>query len=155
MSSKYDDVFVCTTDTVLGLGTSIKSNSLHLLYELKKRDISKKIIILVSSLQQAQEITNWDDKAIEYAKKYWPGAVSLIVNGQGFRMPNQQGLLQFLEKEGPCFVTSCNISDHETAKSIKEAKEIFPQIKRFYDFGPMSQKASKIIDVNSGKIIRE
>ncbi|MGX9340443.1 L-threonylcarbamoyladenylate synthase [Mycoplasma sp. 4044] len=155
MTNKYDDVFVTTTDTVLGLGVRLKDNNLDLLYELKQRDLTKKIIILVADIEQAKQIVEWNQKAEQVAEKYWPGAVSLIVKGQGFRMPNQPKLLEFLRKNGPCYVTSCNISNQQVAKNLEEAKKIFPQLTKFYDFGELSGQPSKIIDLDNGKIIRE
>ncbi|QJR44421.1 Sua5/YciO/YrdC/YwlC family protein [Mycoplasma miroungirhinis] len=154
MNNKFKDVFICTTDTVMGLGVRLKDNNINLLYELKQRDLDKKIIILVSSSNQVLEITSLNENALEYIQKYWPGAVTLIINGIGFRMPNQQKLLDFLNKNGPCYVTSCNKSGYPVAKNIQEAKNLFPEVRNFYNFGKMSQKPSLIIDVDTKTILR-
>ncbi|MBU4691205.1 Sua5/YciO/YrdC/YwlC family protein [Mycoplasma zalophi] len=154
MNNKFKDVFICTTDTVMGIGVKMKDNNINLLYELKQRNLDKKIIILVSSIKQVEQITNLNQNALDYIQKYWPGAVTLIINDIGFRMPNQDKLLGFLEQNGPCYVTSCNKSGFPVAKNIEEAKILFPEVTNFYKFGEMSQKPSLIIDVDTQKILR-
>ncbi|MBN3534925.1 L-threonylcarbamoyladenylate synthase [Mycoplasma procyoni] len=150
---KYSDVFLTTTDTVVGIGVPVKANKLELLYELKNRDLSKKIIILVGSIEQAREFKEWNSKADEFAQKYWPGQVSLIVNNQGFRMPNQKGLLELLEKIGPCFVTSANLSG-QAPLSIEEAQKVFSKVKKVYNFGVGTGTPSKIIRIEDEKELR-
>ncbi|MGV2392448.1 UNVERIFIED_CONTAM: Sua5/YciO/YrdC/YwlC family protein [Campylobacter lari] len=53
----FDEIFVCTTDTVNGIGGPVNQNTLDCLYYLKNRDISKKIIILVGSIEQAKKFS--------------------------------------------------------------------------------------------------
>lgn len=69
-------------------------------------------------------------------------------------MPNNKKLLELILNEGPFYLTSCNISNEETIKSIEEAKKVFPNL-IYFDFGLGSNKASKIIDTKDGRIIRE
>ncbi|UWD34330.1 Sua5/YciO/YrdC/YwlC family protein [Mesomycoplasma molare] len=150
---KYDDLFITTTDTLVGIGIPVKCNKIELLYEIKKRNLEKKIIILVSSINQARQFEEWNQQAEELAKKYWPGNTTLIVNEQGFRMPNQKGLLNLLEKEGPCWVTSANISG-EKSLDLEEAKKKFFMIKKVYNFGVGSNIPSKIIRVETLEELR-
>ena len=131
-NNKYSNLIITTTDTVLGLGGKINEEVKNNIYELKGRDRAKKLIILVASLKQAR----------------------IVVNDQGFRMPNQKLLLDFLEKNGPMYMTSCNISNAPVCKTIEEAKEIFPEITNIYNFGNMSQKPSMIIRAEDKKILR-
>ncbi|UVD81588.1 Sua5/YciO/YrdC/YwlC family protein [Mycoplasma iguanae] len=148
----YDKIFITTTDTLVGIGCFDYEN-LELIYELKKRPFDKKIIILVGSIEQARKFKNWNQQADELAKKYWPGPVSLIVNGQGFRMPNQQGLIDFLLEKGPAFVTSANLSG-QNPLTFEQAIENFKEVKTAYNFGKGSNIASTIIDVGTGKKLR-
>ncbi|WP_436358896.1 Sua5/YciO/YrdC/YwlC family protein [Mycoplasma sp. 480] len=150
---KYKDVFITTTDTVVGIGIPVKTKKIDLLYELKQRDINKKIIILVASIEQAREFWEWNSQAEELAKKFWPGNITLIVNNQGFRMPNQKGLQTFLEKTGPCWVTSANISGQKNL-TIKEAQKVFNKIKQVYNFGEGSNEPSQIIKVETLERLR-
>ncbi|WP_330463412.1 Sua5/YciO/YrdC/YwlC family protein [Metamycoplasma gateae] len=154
MTNKYNKLFISTTDTILGIGGPVDNNTENLIYEIKGRDRNKKIIILVSSIKQARKFPQWNQEAEKLAKKYWPGAVTLVVNDQGFRMPNQKLFLEYLEKNGPVYMSSCNLSNAPVCKTIENAKIIFPEITNIYNFGTMSQQPSKIIRVEDGEILR-
>lgn len=149
----FEKIFICTTDTVTGIGGPICQETLDALYYLKKRPKSKKIMILVASLKQAQSFKEWSKEANDLALKYWPGAYSIITNNQGFRMPNNKKLLEFLEKNGPMYVTSANISTQEPI-DIKDANKVFPEVKNVYDFGKGKGIASHIIDAQSNEWLR-
>lgn len=152
---KYNELIISTTDTVLGIGGKVNEKIKKLIYEIKGRDENKKLIILVSSIKQARMFLEWNIQAEQYAKKYWPGATTLVVNNQGFRMPNQKKLLEYLEQNGPIYMSSCNLSNAPVCKTIEDAKLIFPEIKNIYNFGKMSQQPSQIIRVEDGEILRK
>ena len=152
---KYNELIISTTDTVLGICGKVNEKIKKLIYEIKGRDENKKLIILVSSIKQARKFPEWNIQAEQYAKKYWPGATTLVVNNQGFRMPNQKKLLEYLEKNGPIYMSSCNLSNAPVCKTIEDAKLIFPKIKNIYNFGKMTQQPSQIIRVEDGEILRK
>lgn len=154
-NKKYSELIISTTDTVLGIGGKVNEKIKKLIYEIKGRDENKKLIILVSSIKQARMFPEWNIQADQYAKKYWPGATTLVVNNQGFRMPNQKKLLEYLEQNGPIYMSSCNLSNAPVCKTIEDAKLIFPEIKNIYNFGKMSQQPSQIIRVEDGEILRK
>lgn len=154
-NKKYSELIISTTDTVLGIGGKVNEKIKKLIYEIKGRDENKKLIILVSSIKQARMFSEWNIQAEQYAKKYWPGATTLVVNNQGFRMPNQKKLLEYLEQNGPIYMSSCNLSNAPVCKTIEDAKLIFPEIKNIYNFGKMSQQPSQIIRVEDGEILRK
>ncbi len=154
-NKKYSELIISTTDTVLGIGGKVNEKIKKLIYEIKGRDENKKLIILVSSIKQARMFPEWNIQAEQYAKKYWPGATTLVVNNQGFRMPNQKKLLEYLEQNGPIYMSSCNLSNAPVCKTIEDAKLIFPEIKNIYNFGKMTQQPSQIIRVEDGEILRK
>lgn len=154
-NKKYSELIISTTDTVLGIGGKVNEKIKKLIYEIKGRDENKKLIILVSSIKQARMFPEWNIQAEQYAKKYWPGATTLVVNNQGFRMPNQKKLLEYLEQNGPIYMSSCNLSNAPVCKTIEDAKLIFHEIKNIYNFGKMSQQPSQIIRVEDGEILRK
>lgn len=154
-NKKYNELIISTTDTVLGIGGKVNEKIKKLIYEIKGRDENKKLIILVSSIKQARMFSEWNIQAEQYAKKYWPGATTLVVNNQGFRMPNQKKLLEYLEQNGPIYMSSCNLSNAPVCKTIEDAKLIFPEIKNIYNFGKMTQQPSQIIRVEDGEILRK
>ncbi len=155
MINKYQKLIISTTDTVLGIGGPVSKEVEDLIYEIKGRDRNKKLIILVSSIKQARQFKEWNSQADEFAKKYWPGATTIVVNNQGFRMPNQKKLLEYIEVNGPIYMTSCNLSNAPVCKTIENAKQLFPEITNVYNFGPMTQKPSQIIRVEDGEILRK
>ena len=154
-NKKYSELIISTTDTVLGIGGKVNEKIKKLIYEIKGRDENKKLIILVSSIKQARMFPEWNIQAEQYAKKYWPGATTLVVNNQGFRMPNQKKLLEYLEQNGPIYMSSCNLSNAPVCKTIEDAKLIFPEVKNIYNFGKMTQQPSQIIRVEDGEILRK
>lgn len=154
-NKKYNELIISTTDTVLGIGGKVNEKIKKLIYEIKGRDENKKLIILVSSIKQARMFPEWNIQAEQYAKKYWPGATTLVVNNQGFRMPNQKKLVEYLEQNGPIYMSSCNLSNAPVCKTIEDAKLIFPEIKNIYNFGKMTQQPSQIIRVEDGEILRK
>ncbi|AKF41362.1 hypothetical protein MCANUFG4_03065 [Mycoplasmopsis canis UFG4] len=152
MKKIEDILFISTTDTVVGIGGIVSDETLDAIYKVKKRERNKKIIILVSSLEQARSFKEWTDEANELAKKVWPGAVSIIVNNQGFRMPNQKGLLELIDEIGPIYMSSANLSGQPVIK-IEDSKSVFPFITKVYNFGMPSGKPSKIINLDTNEII--
>ncbi|WAM10897.1 Sua5/YciO/YrdC/YwlC family protein [Mycoplasmopsis cynos] len=54
--NEYDKLFITTTDTIVGIGGIVSNEVLDALYSIKNRPREKKIIILVSSIDQASEL---------------------------------------------------------------------------------------------------
>ena len=151
---KYKNLFISTTDTVVGIGAPISPKNLSLLFEIKKRPRTKGIIIMVSNYNQARKLDGWNDKAEEFAKKVWPGATTLVLSESvAVRMPDKKGLLNLIDDIGPIYMTSANISGKKQL-SFEEAIKEFPMIERNYNFGVGSGKPSTIIRVEDGKVFR-
>ena len=68
---------------------------------------------------------------------------------------NSKKLLEYLEQNGPIYMSSCNLSNAPVCKTIEDAKLIFPEIKNIYNFGKMTQQPSQIIRVEDGEILRK
>ncbi len=151
---KKDEIFITTTDTLIGIGSKINKNNLNNIYKLKQRSFNKKIIIMVGSIEQLLKIEKVDEKAMKYVNEFWPGPTTLIINNNSYRMPNQKGLLKLTLKEGPFFLTSANISGQKNCETIEEAKKTFPSVNKVYNFGYGSNIASSIIDIASGRKLR-
>lgn len=131
----WEKLWLVETDTVCGIGCFYNDCNLEDLYVAKNRSKDKKIMILVGSISQAQSFKAWNKKASLWAKKNWPGAHSIIVNNQGFRMPNSKKLCDFLLQNGPMFLTSANISGNPVL-SLSEAKKTFENISNFVEIEP-------------------
>ena len=150
----YKEVFIATTDTVPGIGAPVSEKNKKAIYKIKNRPFSKQLIIMVSSIKMAQSLKGWNDKATIVAKKFWPGATTIVVDKTlAVRMPNNKGLLKLIESLGPIYMTSANASG-ERELTFEEAKKFFKEeIKKHYDFGKGNGKASMIIDLD-GKVYR-
>ncbi|MGL5617587.1 MAG: Sua5/YciO/YrdC/YwlC family protein [Metamycoplasmataceae bacterium] len=151
---KKDEIFITTTDTLIGIGSKINDKNLNKIYELKKRTIDKKIVIVIGSINQLKKLEKLDDNALKYINKYWPGPTTLIINGNAYRMPNNEELLSLIIEEGPFFLTSANISGEKDCKTLEEAKKMFPTINKVYNFGYGTNVASSIIDIANGRKLR-
>lgn len=68
------------TETSYGLAASVESEeAVRKIFEIKGRDFNKPMNILVADLEMAQRFGVFSDKALSFAKKYWPGALTLLV----------------------------------------------------------------------------
>lgn len=159
---KYSNLFITTTDTVVGLGVFIKKKETANLMAIKQRPIEKQFLILASHLKQIKPYIKTSSylKLKRISNQFWPGANTLILEAKGdqttlgFRIPNCQKLIKKLEKYGPAYVTSANISGQPSLTFV-EAKSKFWQVNNFWNLCTPSGKASKIIDVSTGKIFRK
>lgn len=68
------------TETCYGLAVDVRSQiALKKLYKLKGRNAAKPMSILVADLEMARKYGKFSDKALQLAKKYWPGPLSILV----------------------------------------------------------------------------
>jgi L-threonylcarbamoyladenylate synthase len=73
-------VVLIPTETVYGLAVDASNSSaVKRLYEIKKRDHSKPLQIMVPSLSDARKMAIFSGKALELAKKFWPGALTMVL----------------------------------------------------------------------------
>src|SRR3990167_4414787 len=86
---KKGGVVIFPTDTVYGIGASIKSEeAVRRIYKIKKTPKSQSFPILVSKIGQVEQLANIPDSARILIKKFWPGALTIILNSTN----NKQGL---------------------------------------------------------------
>lgn len=166
---KKGGIAVIPTDTIFGVVCdALNKKSVAKVYELKKRNGGKPVIILISSIKDLEKFgVKIDSFQKEILKKYWPGKVSIILpcknkkfeylhrgtNTLAFRLPQKESLLPMLKKTGPLIAPSANPEGLPPAKNIKEAKEYFGDSIDLYFSGKTSQKASKIIKIENGEVV--
>lgn len=164
------NIAVVPTDTVYGIiGDATNIDVIHKVYEVKKRDYSKPLILMVSSIDMLEkyvlEINDIEKKLID---RYWPGKLTilfkknnniddLITSGSnlvGIRYPDNKELNELMDKlNKPLISTSCNISSKEVITSIDMLEEdISKHVSYVYDGGILSDSSSTIVRVNGGKI---
>ena len=118
------------TDTVYGIGAIPTKKAVDEIYRLKKRDKSKKIIALVSSIDKIYDIAEDIDENI--INNFMPGALTVIFRAKpkmydivgetiGVRIPDSKLTLELIESVGGILMTSsANISGNPPAKTVSE-----------------------------------
>ena len=111
-------VAVIPTDTVYGLAARPdRPSAVARLYSMKGRDADKPIALLASDLAAVERLVGrLEGKARELALKHWPGALTLVVGGEGFRVPAHEKTRRMIAMCGGLLrVTSANISGRSPA----------------------------------------
>jgi len=162
------------TDTLPAIGCLPKFS--EIIYEFKKRDRDKPLILMGSEHEQLIDYVHESAKE-DYeniASKYWPGALTIIIPASakqtahitsndftiGLRIPNSNIAQSLLRETGPLLTSSANISGFKGSITAESIALDFPSIKILgpIPWGKSSGKASTIIFwKNSGnwKLIRE
>jgi len=149
------------TDTLPAIGCLPKFS--NIIYEFKKRDRDKPLILMGSEKKQlidyVQEAAKKDYENI--ASKYWPGALTIVIPTSekhntiltsndltlGLRIPNSYMAQSLMRKTGPLLTSSANISGFKGAITAKGIALDFPSVKILgpIPWGKSSGKASTII----------
>ena len=149
------------TDTLPAIGCLPKFS--NIIYEFKKRDKNKPLILMGSEQKQlinyVHESAKEDYKNI--ASNYWPGALTMVIPSSekntliltskdltlGLRIPNSQIAQSLMKETGPLLTSSANISGFKGSMTAEEIAIDFPSV-RFLGpipWGKSSGKASTII----------
>lgn len=148
---KNNKTLIAPTDTIPGLLSINKNN----IYKIKNRNIFKKVILFICSLDFVEKINS---DFIKLANTFWPGNLTLVKNGISYRMPNDKFLLDLISRTGPLYCSSANISGKEVINSYDQAKEEFSNYDLeiiFLDSEYIINKASTVYDVDKNRILRE
>jgi L-threonylcarbamoyladenylate synthase len=167
---KSGGVIAFPTETVYGIGALLsRPKAIRRIFKIKKRPKSKPLQILVSSMKQALELGKFDAKALTFAKKRWPGPLTLVVyktdkvpklitggtNKVGLRIPAHRTILNLIRKVGPIAATSANISGENPFLDTEEVERGLPDLDYVISGRVKIGKASKVIDATTGfKVLR-
>ena len=117
-------VAVIPTDTVYGLAARPDfAEAVDRLYTIKGREAKKPIALLASDVA-AIELFGYpiEGKARELAEKHWPGALTLVVGKEGFRIPDHAETRELIAACGGVLrVTSANLSGRRPATDAPQA----------------------------------
>lgn len=124
------------TDTVYGLGVSLQAHQKgELLFNLKKRDRKKPLVIYVNSIQEIESITHrpLSKKAQKLSEAFLPGPMTVIVNNNnplfeeklGFRIVEHPIVRALIDYVGPLLATSANTSSLPSALFATDVQEDF------------------------------
>ena len=166
-----DGVIIFPTDTVYGIGCNCyNENAINKIFELKGRDYSKPINVLIDSVdkidQLASSISDIERKLID---KYMPGDLTIILkknnnvsdlltanlDSVGVRIPNNRIALEILKKvDIPLGTTSANISGEAAMCDFNDvAKEFDGKVDAIINGGESEiGVASTIVRVDDGEI---
>ena len=162
------------TDTLPAIACLPKFSKI--IYQYKKRDRNKPLILMGSEYKQLINYVHESAKKdyVNIASKYWPGALTMIIPSSekqnviltskdltlGLRIPNSYMAQSLLSETGPLLTSSANISGLAGAITAEGIALDFPSVEIL---GPIpweksSGKASTIISWNKSgdwRLIRE
>ena len=162
------------TDTLPAIGCLPQFS--NIIYEIKKRDRDKPLILMGSEYKQLIDYVHESAKE-DYeniASKYWPGALTMVVPASekqttnltsndltlGLRIPNSYMAQSLMRETGPLLTSSANISGFKGSMTAEGIALEFPFLKILgpIPWGKSSGKASTIIfwkKSGDWKLIRE
>ena len=167
------EVVALPTDTVYGVGVKLNTSSVAKLFALKQRPHDVALPVLVCCSEQAIDLgVTWNEKAQLLSDAFWPGPLTIVVNGPreltevigsttqsvGLRMPNNESLLGVLKSEPLC-VSSANNHSEAPCESAQQVLDTFTGRQELFgvlDGGTCSGEVSTVVDVTGEdwKILR-
>ena len=117
-------VAVIPTDTVYGLAAHPAfSEAVERLYSIKRRERGKKIALLAADAAAVGTFGfPLPPKAQELAGRHWPGALTVVIGEEGFRVPDHGWTRRLLAACGGVLrVTSANLSGGQPATDAPQA----------------------------------
>ena len=173
---KTGGVIIYPTETVYGLGADATNrDAVNKIFEIKRRDRFKPILIAVSSVEMAKKYVWWNKYADVLAKKYLPGPLSLVLSIKdksideniyqggikvGIRIPDDDFVLKLISNfNRPITSTSANVSGEKPPIKIEDIdEEVKNKVDLIIDRGETKvKKPSTVVDVSSypPRLIRE
>jgi L-threonylcarbamoyladenylate synthase len=140
------------------------------LYEIKERDKSKALIVLISSLKDLEKFSiKIGKEEVKILAKFWPGEVSVLLPCKSlkwkhihrgtkeiaFRMIGNKNinLFNLLKKVGPVVAPSANLESFAPAETIKEAKSYFgSKVDLYINSGRRKGDPSTLIRIKKGNV---
>ena len=168
---KKGKVFVFPTSTVYGIGTNaLNKEAIKRIYDIKKRDINKALIILINGYEMLESIAlplNIIEEQL--VKTFWPGSLTLILNKKSIipdiatankntvavRYDSNKIINEIINVSNvPIVAPSANISNEPCIKDIKDlSKEIYDCVDYVIDVGKLDDEGeSTIIRVENNKV---
>jgi len=166
-------IAVFPTDTVYGLGAVPLKKSIEKIYEIKKRDFSKKIIALINDISNLNEIIDETsenmDKISPVLREYWPGELTVIFKADrkftrkfdeeletiGVRIPKNKTALEIIKNAGGIVLTtSANISGENPVTRLNSLNEEIREKADcvIEDESTLTGKPSTIVKYENGEI---
>lgn len=169
---KAGEVIAFPTDTVFGLACIYDDEkAIERLKAFKKRDASKPLPMMCSSLEMIERVAILNDDAKRIIENFFPGPLTIILkklpsipdyvtNGRdsiAIRIPNYPEIIDLINLiDKPLLVTSANISNMPSLKKYQDVIQSLPDIDGIVTIDAKSTTASTIVDLSGDfKIVRE
>ncbi|MCX6778795.1 MAG: L-threonylcarbamoyladenylate synthase [Candidatus Magasanikbacteria bacterium] len=176
---KKGGVIIYPTETAYGLGCdATNQEAVDLVFKIKQRSKDLILPVIVGSLEMAEEWVILSNKAKELSLKYWPGALTLVVQVKkvlasgcvakdgtaAVRVSGNEIARNLSQKLGkPIVATSANLSGQGESYSVEELKNSLVGIEKnniyIIDGGVLSHHQPttivKITEDNQVKILRQ
>lgn len=165
-----EDQIVCLpTETVFGLAIVADNYDNYMrLVECKNRPINKAFPLLIHHEEQLHHYAEVSARTNRLVQRFLPGPLTLV-------LPKKQGIPDYVTAhlpqiairwsedpflqavarrvKKPLFLTSANLSNEPTCRSVKEAYEVFAgRVACIVEGQPKSQMASTIVDVSQREL---
>jgi L-threonylcarbamoyladenylate synthase len=159
------------TDTLYGLAVDPRNwNAIERLFTVKGRNTSNAVPMICADLEQVErEIGLMPDLAKELSKLFWPGPLTMVLDGKGsmaknaigfdgsvgVRVPSHPVARALADTVGhPITATSANRSGERASQSVTEtSKSILESIGLILDAGEVSGGLpSTIVDVRTNPV---
>lgn len=157
------------TDTVYGIGVDpLNADAVEKLFVIKGRPEHKPIGLLVATLEQARTIGEITERALELARRHWPGALTLVVppkvvlarwvgdaqaQSVGIRIPDHPTALELLTATGPLAVTSANRSGgRELMDDVAAQAEFADEVAVYVEGVSPGGEASTVVDATTAQL---
>lgn len=161
-------IYIFPTETCYGLGCSaFDIKGIKRIYKIKKRDKNKPLLVLVSDFKMWKKIAKVNKIALRLAKKYWPGALTIItekkkiipdiLSKEGIAVrysSNKIANILIKELKAPLIATSANLSGQKENYSVKEIPDkIKKKVNLIINIGKLKKNLpSTIVDTRNNKI---
>ena len=147
-------VIAFPTDTYYGLGANpFNKNAIRRIFEIKSRQYSKPLLLLISSQDQLSELAqNISREANQLISRFWPAPLTLVFNAVstlpdiltaktgkvGVRLPGNEWTRRLVKTAGsPLTATSANKENGKNPKTAQEVLNTFgKKIDLIIDPGP-------------------
>jgi L-threonylcarbamoyladenylate synthase len=171
---KAGKIVAFPTETVYGLGADATNDqACQKIFQIKGRPSLNPLIVHIASIQQAENIGEFNDDARKLANAFWPGPLSIVVPLKSnasivqsvlaglttiaLRLPSNNIALELIRKSGvPIAAPSANPSGYVSATTQNHVEEHFLHEKDVFILGDELKSQygieSTIVDTTSSNL---
>jgi L-threonylcarbamoyladenylate synthase len=161
---KSGGIIIFPTDTAFGIGCRMDDeNVVAKLFDLRRRPLEKAVPVLADSIEMVKKhVSDFPNAAEDLAKKYWPGALTIILKSNtsvpslvcgggdtvGFRVPNNETIREIISEAGvPILGPSANFAGEKTPFAFEDLDKELVKLVDFVVPGECTiKKPSTVID---------